>query len=407
MKEVFHARQLPPDPFPISTLSGAEHKPTLEELKTLLEFRHLVKCVEHHVRQDEEYRREDHEARRKKSDVPEFSKSWRERFHRSMYRVFLAGAVLYGPYHQPFSADGQTPPGFLDSFQKKVAAQPRGGGRHFPEKVLSEADIKYLLKFPVYDLSGCESHDISFGPLATHFVNESQARAEQESDSASWVQDRPTGTILDRFEADQQILFHDILQFLFAYEHLCGFDKRTGLLSSRTRIDGFARYDRAGRSPRQARRVSVVLFGNFVLEEIVTPVVIPSTRGVLLHLNSTPVLQAHEANGDTITTPFRHVDLLLNHMHRTSGRPNSYGLMYPAPHPPLQFIRYLLRKYLDLRFTPGAFTILGWSPCMPYAHVFANAKVFSELGHFKNPIPFESANLPIPELMFQFISKEP
>ncbi|KAL2856729.1 hypothetical protein BJX68DRAFT_191229 [Aspergillus pseudodeflectus] len=47
--------------------------------------------------------------------------TWRERLHRALYRLFLAGAALAGAYHEPFV---QTEPGLWSDFLQGYGSPP-------------------------------------------------------------------------------------------------------------------------------------------------------------------------------------------------------------------------------------------------------------------------------------------
>ena len=97
--------------------------------------------------------------------------TWRERFHRSMYRSFLIGAVLCRTYQEPLLQGANQPKNFLERFAKRPME------RHLR---LCQAEIEYLLTFPVFNLEAYETRELIYGPLADFFVRHTQPDANDE-----------------------------------------------------------------------------------------------------------------------------------------------------------------------------------------------------------------------------------
>src|SRR5204862_2124093 len=129
--------------------------PSVDELKSIYDFQHLVKCIEHIFLKDidESWCGSSHfgESLDFSSDPPPW-RHWRKRFYSTIYRVFLAGAMLYRAYQAPhvLPADDQ-PSGFLKTAMADLE-EYRASDDGLPgEVVLTESDIRRLLKFPVFN----------------------------------------------------------------------------------------------------------------------------------------------------------------------------------------------------------------------------------------------------------------
>ena len=89
------------------------------------------------------------------------------RFHCAIYRVLFAGAILTREYLEPlFLAPIQGPPGFLHRFFASMS------GRETHElNGLTQKDMEYLERFPVYDLeAGQEKWEPAFGTWRAGFL---------------------------------------------------------------------------------------------------------------------------------------------------------------------------------------------------------------------------------------------
>ena len=117
-------------------------------------------------------------------------------------------------------------------------------------------------------------------------------------------------------------------------------------------------------STQLSRKVSVVLFGKFFLEEIFMPRV---TKDV-----SVTLLVAVPVDNQP---GFRNTNVLLRQIFTSSGQPNHYTSYCEAARPPLQCVQYILRRYCNLRFADEAFEVHIDSP---YRMLYTNGDLFLE-----------------------------
>jgi hypothetical protein len=384
VKDAVQANQLPPDPFPTAGLSGRARPPSLDELKTVYDLQHLVKCIEHIYRENEYeswfasnaygYNLEHH------PDPP--WQHWRERFYSSVYRVFLAGALLYRAYQAPHVlATDDKPSDFLEAAAATLNDYRTNDEELWQEQVLTARDIRYLLKFPVFNFEAYETHDPVFGQLAELLFNLSKDRALRNDYIPAPVLTMSEGQGLRRrrrvetsepAESDlvKRVLFYETLEFLLAVEVLCPTAR-----SQKVFLDGLdTLHDGTGGcqsgthkllEPAQpTRRVSVVRFGQFSLEEIYSPCIVEDA------IAKVPVSMPIDNQRG-----FRDTDLLLGLVFRTSGQANHYTTRDQAAHPPLQCVQYIFRKYFNLRFADSAF---GMDIDDPYREFFSCGELFCE-----------------------------
>lgn len=113
-----------------------------------------------------------------------------------------------------------------------------------------------------------------------------------------------------------------------------------------------------------SRKVLVVLFGKFFLEEIFMPRVIEDASVKL------PVAVPVDNQPG-----FRDTDVLLHEIFNSSGQPNHYTSYCEAAPPPVQCVQYILHRYCNLRFADEAFEIYTESP---YRMLYTNGDLFLE-----------------------------
>ncbi|KAL2811956.1 hypothetical protein BJX63DRAFT_432961 [Aspergillus granulosus] len=114
-RQALEKGELPPDPFPVSELSGESRKPSFEELEHIRKLESLAHWHEEYIRPEAEitmpdqYDRVEKEWARHKWDV------WRDGHRRALYRYLAAGPILYRAYHTPLLSKSR-PRGFLAAF---------------------------------------------------------------------------------------------------------------------------------------------------------------------------------------------------------------------------------------------------------------------------------------------------
>ncbi|KAF4215054.1 hypothetical protein CNMCM5878_008513 [Aspergillus fumigatiaffinis] len=139
-KQAIFKEDLPPSPFPLGELSGQVRKPTLDELKVLFDFRHLVECLERVARENSPH----------------------------------TGAALYRVYQEPLTlASTCGLPGFLDKFRKNMEEWDEEHDYH--DDPFTPAEKRCLLQYPIFRFEEFQYHGDIFQPLADIFFQESKS----------------------------------------------------------------------------------------------------------------------------------------------------------------------------------------------------------------------------------------
>lgn len=169
--ESFEKEELPPDPFPLSTLSGPVRKPSISEFQQVRDLEHLAKCAEQIF--VEEGRGLKDEIRNDQPDGATLWVRWRERFHSSIYRVLLAGAILSRAYQEQmyFAAEWGLP-NFLEKYVEALASGGMSG------EPVGGDELDHLVTFAPYNLGESGRIHGSFRALGDFFCSARQdARA--------------------------------------------------------------------------------------------------------------------------------------------------------------------------------------------------------------------------------------
>ncbi|GIJ98260.1 hypothetical protein Aspvir_000376 [Aspergillus viridinutans] len=344
--ESFQKEELPPDPFPLSALSGAVRKPSRREFQQVRDFEHLAECAEQIYVEDEEQLKD--EIQHDQPDGTALWVLWRARFHSSVYRVLLAGAVLYRAYQEPmYLAANWGLPNFLEKYVEALASddmssEPVGGD-----------ELDYLMTFAPYNLGESGGIHDSFKALAEFLVQQGKKRAHQQK---LHVQ---TTAILPTFAAPQglsdseaAVLFIELSQLLFASEVLVGIQDRQSPII--VNGNGSEEHGRTCFAPdllyKPARTTPVVLFGTFFPEYISTPAA--AADAVDSHLVATPISRTSQTRSGV---GFQHIYQFLYDLHRMAGRDNEFSSQDPAPYPHHKFFEYMFKEYLGLRFVDSEF----------------------------------------------------
>lgn len=343
--ESFQKAELPPDPFPLSTLSGAIRKPSLIEFQQVRDYEHLAKCAEEIYLEDEEGLKD--EIQHDQPDGTALWALWRERFHSSIYRVLLAGAVLYRAYQEPmYLAANWGLPNFLEKYVEELASDDDAS------EPVGVDELYYLTSFAPYNLGDSRSVHGGFKTLAEFLVQQAKKRAYQQKLHAQTTEVLPTfATPQGLSSSEAAVLFIELGQMLFALEILVGIQDRKSIIVNG---NGSKEHGRTGIAPdllhNPVRTTPIVLFGNFFLEYITTPAV--AADAVDSHLVATPVgrpLQARPGIG------FQHINQFLYDLHKMAGRGNEFSSQIPAPYPHHKFFEYMFGEYLGLRFVDREF----------------------------------------------------
>ncbi|KAK2736013.1 hypothetical protein FQN57_000906 [Myotisia sp. PD_48] len=386
VRDAVRAGQLPPDPFPTDELSGSVRRPSIDELKGIYDLHHLVKCIEQIFIDDgdESWYASSHFGQNIdfSSDPPRW-RHWRARFHSTLYRVFLAGAMLYRVYQAPhILPDDDRPSDFLQTTRADLE-EYRASEDGMPEEFdLTESDISYLLKFPAFNFESYVQQEPVFGQLAELLFTLSKNRILQNNDIPAprpfrkhspglrLANSKPFLCHCGKGDPVKGVLYYENMQLLLIIELLTRQQRSTevfldGLNASRDATGDRQPFPHKMLEPTEPiRKVSVVLFGRFFLEEIYMPRV------------------AGEASIKVpVTIPvanqpgFRDTDILLSEMFNKSGQLNHYTRTNEGARPPLQCVQYIFRRYFNLEFSDPAFEA---SQTSPYRLIYADGDLFFE-----------------------------
>ncbi|KAK2802111.1 hypothetical protein FQN50_007475 [Emmonsiellopsis sp. PD_5] len=375
--------ELPPDPFPIDELSGEINRPDRHELRDVYGFHHFARCLEKLCRSRRAIRQMG------RDEAPGFWKHWQERLHSSIYRFYLAGAVLYRAYQEPLLQGTMNgPPDFLSDFAIEEHMHLS------PERVTND-DAEFLLKYPAYNLNAYEEHGSIFKPLADLFANEAKKRALREDSAKPIWTDSGSESTWAKFSTNpgrpnpvDLILFHETVQFLLIHETIrdCKFTYELLEDGVYMRVTGFTSYPSMDEDPPKEiheedegiRRIQAIRFGDYVLDQVSMPAKLK--KGQDLELVAETFYDPDRAPYGQTELPFqrRGITYVIDEFFKTSAEPNHYDDLCPCAPPELRFIEYLLRNYLGMQFTDRAFQLDRESHQGDYCEFVDNPFFFGE-----------------------------
>ncbi|KAH9203957.1 hypothetical protein DL95DRAFT_499494 [Leptodontidium sp. 2 PMI_412] len=351
----------PPNPLPIRDLCSKPQQAQLSELKDLLNFQHLVKCVEHMCVTSEDWGSypSDYadsvteEITRVKS--PSEVRVWRERFYRAMYRTFFAGAMFCGAYNEPFSSSASRPEGV----PRESTSEPYD----WNEPIFPLESSQYLQRFPMYNNSATDEQEQSvFDAFAEWIVEDGKRLAS--ADQCRPCQDLDSSQVSGIWELMAMLCAYQLLMEL--QPKFANGNGRGGYGHYHDRhcedppYEAFRDVDwRPARQeiPGETREVTVILFGVFGLEDITMPVVVEDTsESDLLIANPSHLLKD---SADPILDPEgapQNVDIysLQQYMFAQSGLPNHNDEHEMCP---LDFklFKFILKTRFGLQFRDTTF----------------------------------------------------
>ncbi|GIK04039.1 hypothetical protein Aspvir_008114 [Aspergillus viridinutans] len=423
-KQAILKGHLPPSPFPLGQLSGDVRKPTLDELKVLFNFRHLVECLERLAKDDSHAYWCDFIESLEPEDRINAWMVWKERFHVALYRSFLSGAALYRAYHEPLTlASTCGLPHFLDKFWSNMEDEDGEDEEEEQEEdhhsdPFTPAEKRYLVQYPIFRFEEFQYHGDIFQPLADIFVQESKRKTEVVSTLRG-------ASLYERYGAKQydpdilershsQALFHQLLQFMFV--------AHSPMLRKIIRNEDGSDYQQRHNEPTlkemigRSRTVSVIFFDVFSLEEIIMPEDVEDAgETFVLARPGVERPMVDEANLPGLEYASRNLGLFLHEIKWFSGQPNCYWPGCGTPPPEFQFMRYMLAKYFHLRFKDDTW---DWEnnrnhaqPILPWIRFIISGDVFCErilVDECEGACALlESINAPIPEPHFVHRSSWP
>jgi hypothetical protein len=314
VKVAFDAGERPPDPFPITELSGTHQKPNIQELDGVLALRHIMHCVKHNiVRWEVERFTECGATEQELADDTAFMRStngklqWDTNVYRALYRNVLIGAVLSRALVEPMVSSIETENPFAKSLVKR-------------EPQMERQHLHYLAGFPAYSRDP-EHYGQVLKPLADWMAREGWARNQGD-----------------------EAMVREMLHILAAYEHLKDKIVNGYNHDARGKREYLGRHDITRSTsagpyiyPSGQKKITVALFGIFQLEDISLPIeVMDTTNRTLLVANPCHGLASRFPFWPCLKYPIRNSD-------------------YTLPGPALYFFEFVL-EYLGWRFTDKAFS---------------------------------------------------
>lgn len=322
----------------------------LSEMNDLMNFQHLVKYLE----QMSMHRNEKHTMGWSWSYEepglllpPDGPSTWRERFHRAMYRVFLAGAVLYESYNEPFSSKTERPANVpreclrkYDVTRDTMSDEERLARRNL-DLILPRDSAQFLRRFTVYNSDATEEEERAvFGTFAQWLYEDGKSLAGENQCPAKWHLDPSEASAL--WETTCMIRAFWLLEY-------------SGIVNG----DGQARHARPNPDgddlPRRqslhylTRGVTIVPFGTFGLEHISMVSFLGADDAMVA--NPAKVLQDSsyailDREGFLVNPD---ISSIHDQMFRCSGFSN-HNDTHTMSTPDLQLYKYILKAHFDLQF---------------------------------------------------------
>lgn len=287
----------------LDTLSRNVRRPSLEELRSLFNMRHLVRCVEYlflqyYIPLDPENWHWNSELLPRKwratpssmpaseiLEYPRLSHHWGLNFHTAVFRVLIAGPVFARAYQEPFfSARSHGHHDFLpeynrlflDARQEDLYIGHEGEG----EVIISEKEKEILRTFPVYDLQAYSKSEPTFAPFVDWLLEDIKKQTAADIDHIQ------SGDTSDP-------ILHQVGMFLFAFSWLDNMDGMTPFINEDKKF-GWGR-TKEDDSPipleelqGNIRTVYLVLFGIFQCEEFKIPTAIENVAKTHIVVSQLP-----------------------------------------------------------------------------------------------------------------------
>ncbi len=305
----------------------------MRELKQVRDMQHLARCVEHMC-----FRGTCADQLHRLGDIDRVSyverMRMRSRFHCAIYRVLFVGAVLTREYLEPlFLGTVHGPPGFLSRVM--ALAQNEAGDEADDEADdelvgLTQEDMAYLERFPVYDLeAGQEKWEPAFGDLASWLLDDIES---------TFTDVPPPKPSADGRDAKELGRLQEVTFFLAAHGHIVDklFDKYDFYPGDDIRT--------APPLPGRVRKVSVAVLGIFRPEEVSMPEMVEDSSGCYL-MNELLVPKEEPTPWAAAIQPV--LDVLPGGVTLRNG--------FPSPPPALRFIDFILAKFFKTRFKDNLF----------------------------------------------------
>ncbi|PKY05940.1 hypothetical protein P168DRAFT_303636 [Aspergillus campestris IBT 28561] len=380
-KDALLKGELPPDPFPVSELSGEVRRPSLEELKQVQSLQKLAKYLESEMLASDEdlfISMPDDQCNAGPIKWARFAWSvWREEFCRAIYRHLTAGAILYRAYLAPI-VWGARPADFLAAFITIMES-----GEDLADVTadwFSDSDRRYLSTVPAYHIPDGGQCDNYFQPLEDVFVEESRKRALLDPPMRPPPPGRrgdwsPPPTLFSTFgqyapihnpqsleTSHAEALFHQTLQFIFLNEQ----SPQQFIWDSPRE-----RQEETKETSENLPSIFAIFFGSFVPLQV--------TVRDETHVTATAALPGLESKTPTESNylGFQYMDEFLPILSAVGGIPNSHGNGQRLPDSRFCFAEHMLRKFFGLRFADTIYestldSTCAWDALTCYGGVFTN-----------------------------------
>ena len=335
MLEHFRKGQFPPVHFPLDSLSVEAQEPSSDDVRQVLDWEHMVRCIENICLHNTEWGQHCYyyvrKANVKKRPPPEWL-TWRDNFRRSMYQSLLMGAVLCREYQAPLAPlnKDDLPKHFLEDCDKRLNDPD--------EPLMKSEEMAYLLKYPVFNFEAYDYHNSIYEQLADFLRQQAKHRPSCESVLLDMYPEDATADNIDQDHA--KALYAEMVQCLLSSMTLLNHGGDSQIFKQDDENMG-----------KLNKKVTIVPLGSFYPELIALPANPQDANQTLLPKE--PLLQ--ETENSSWHPSSRFMNLFLDVMHSSSGQPNHYREEYPTPPPPLQVFQYIFRTFLGLRFSDDAF----------------------------------------------------
>lgn len=246
--EHFHRGQFPPNPFPLS-LGVEAQEPSSEEMRQILDWEHLIRCIEDICLHNTEWGRDCYyNIKKANSETPPSEWSiWKQNFRRSMYQSLMMGAVLCSAYQEALAPPNkdELPEAFLENCDMRLD--------HPDEPLMKSEEMAYLLKYPVFNFEAYDDHSPIYGRLADFVRQQTEHHPQFEPGESKILGMYPEDATPDQIDWDHAKVLHAVMV-------QC-------LLSSMTLLNhqgGFRIFEKEhGSAGEFSRGVTIVPLGSF------------------------------------------------------------------------------------------------------------------------------------------------
>lgn len=360
-------------------------KPSLEELRLVFDLQHLAMCVKSlywkGICLPEDWQGHafdifDSTAPMNLPEPVEWDASYRENFHRAIYKALLAGAVLTPPHLRLFSdAEPGQPfclrPDFPKSLAEYAVAQgplvdsflydPEDGDEQF-ETLLAQDAIRYLQTLPAFNPAATlAEQDQLYGPLASFLMRMSASdlplSAVGKHDSAPAYVRNSWNSILETYIGNgspEEAIF----QWEEVRRMLCAFELMSRCICNE---DGWVAHLRSCETEFPVRQVRpgwagstwIILLDVYRPEQIQMPADPSDCDRKLVSLSSSAVddVEPRSVSAGSAQGLLKTLDVvyLKECLYSRSGIPNRDSDLIPFTPPHLKLFDFILRHHFGQR----------------------------------------------------------